>query len=309
MADQVMARVHRLGQEREVHVSRLCAAASIEDFLIHDLLPQKNHMIQDKFMASGGDALDEKSDVDVDDHENENENDGDDDEYGDVDGDDSLANKEDNLDDILGTLAAIEAHVGGEERGGESEEDVTPKVESIAMGVTRYWSSHGGLCGLGMMEANTDAKPTPLPVKPDLHVHVDEKPTFKTESKVGVNVKNEVFVKFKGFEGSEADELGLSTQSGAAPCTLVKLEKKRSISDSNEASGEKGGEGKEICHGSDGGNQFGVPYALPGEARQTLLMTSVCEVKVKVEREVQLQLLPPRSTTMMLDLSNDDDDV
>ena len=40
LEDQVKGRLHRLGQTRQVTVHRLFTDRSIEDFLIHNLLPQ-----------------------------------------------------------------------------------------------------------------------------------------------------------------------------------------------------------------------------------------------------------------------------
>lgn len=145
-----MARVHRLGQEREVHVSRLCAATSIEDFLIHDLLPQKLKVIQENFLATGsageaGEAVKEEREgvkeekieeeaveEEVDEIENEDENE-DEDEKGD------WAERAAALEDALGVLEALETTA----EGGKAINGAT-KVQSIAQGVAQYWGGQGG---------------------------------------------------------------------------------------------------------------------------------------------------------------------
>lgn len=156
MAEQVMARLHRLGQEKEVLVSRLCAATSIEDFLIHDLLPQKLKVISDSFLATGsagGGVKEEREEYEDEDEEGEERG-------------GWVGRRDETLEDALGVLEAMEEH-SGEGVGARAR-----KVQSIAQGVAQYWL--GGSVGEFKVEnigddechnMSAETKLTPLSVR------------------------------------------------------------------------------------------------------------------------------------------------
>ncbi len=239
MAEQVMARVHRLGQEKEVLVSRLCAATTIEDFLIHDLLPQKLRVIDENFMVSGGDEDDDADEEEWDGREG----------------------REEELEDALGVLEALE-DVGAE--GGEAS--AAQKVMSIAQGVAAYWGSQGGeRAGECAGEKQSDR----FMLKPKLEPKLEPKdePIVSTATAAG-GVTNKENLDIQKHAVLPTPHMNSSSLSGNDVCGILHTPDDESIIECKEEGAKisvdvTSGEHDRDCDGDDGHGDFWVEVGAP----------------------------------------------
>jgi hypothetical protein len=301
MADQVIARVHRLGQENEVHVSRLCVASSIEDFLIHELLPQKNKLIQEKFMAT--EVVDKDDEME-----------------GRTGGTDDSGENEGALDDLLGALQGLEEDIGG-------KETEAPVVSSIAGGVASYWRSFTSDQGCGgsdhtpkelktLKEEKGKISIDGMDVKGEVERRVDSKPQVEISTVLSTTIAPADVVHATNSKLSR-DNVSLSIESNVVldslPWTLVKDE------------GLKEGDSlKQYQKEVNGEVQFGVPYlvsadlqisprAIVNEKELEVLIgepyiMSDDERKLLGKTAVTGHRLKKPQPTLVYDLSDDDDD-